>query len=157
MRQEEAAGTERRNYETELCWRGVLALLNELMLSICVLFLIVLLLIVRKPLTLVRSLDCRNTSRESPCSRCYTEVHRIYEKNQERVKYKHRTSRNQKHREPRTHEHEIAVKPRHEQKDNTVKGVMILWRDIAVRRKKREKKPQVRLKAKKKTRVERHK
>ena len=140
MRQEEAARTEQRNYKTELCQRGVLALLNELMLSICVLFLTVLLLIVRKPLTLIRSLDRKNTSRESPCSGCYTEVHRIYKKNQERVKHKHRTSRNQKHREPRTHEHEIAVKPRHKQKDDTIKGVIILQRDVAVRRKKREKK-----------------
>ena len=81
MRQEEAAKTKQRNYKTELYWRGVLALLNELILSICVLFLTVLLLIVRKPLTLVRSLDYKNTSRESPCNRCYIEVYKIYEKN----------------------------------------------------------------------------
>jgi hypothetical protein len=113
MRQEEVARTERRNYKTELYWRGVLALLNKLILSICVLFLTILLLIVRKLLTLVQSLNYKNTSRESPCSRCYIEVHKICEKNQERVKHEYKTSKNQKHKKPRTYKHEIAVKPRH--------------------------------------------
>ena len=150
MRQEEAARTKQGNYKTELYQRGVLALLNKLILSICVLFLTILLLIVKKLLTLVRSLDYRNIGRESPCSKCCIEVHRIYEKNQERVKHEYRISRNQKYRELRTYKHEIAVKLQHKQKDDIVKGVIILWRDIVVKRKKREKKLQVQLKAKKK-------
>ena len=54
VRQEE---TEWQRYESELYWRRVLALLNELVLSICILILSILVLGVRKALILVRSLD----------------------------------------------------------------------------------------------------
>jgi hypothetical protein len=61
--------------------KRVLALLNKLILSICVLFLIVLLLIVRKLLTLVRSLNYKNTRQESLYSKSYIKVYKIYKKN----------------------------------------------------------------------------
>jgi hypothetical protein len=75
------AKTKQRNYKTKLCLKRVLALLNKLILSICVLFLIVLLLIVRKLLTLVRSLNYKNTRQESLYSKSYIKVYKIYKKN----------------------------------------------------------------------------
>jgi len=148
MRRGDEEGIEWKEHESDLCWGKVLVLLNELVLSICILTLTVLVLGVRKPLTLVQSLNRRNIDRESPRREYCMRTREILKLNQDRVKHwnKNRieSSKNQKHEGIRTHEYEKPVKP---QNEAIARGLVFLWRDIVPRKRRREKKPQVRLKA----------
>ena len=96
-------------------------------MSICILILSILVLGVRKALILVRSLD-QSTDRESPISGNHIGIHEYETARKPQIIQEYRT----------------AVEPQHE---TVIAGGVFIWRDIVPRKKRKEKKPKVRLKA----------
>lgn len=110
-------------------------------MSICILILSILVLGVRKALILVRSLD-QSTDRESPISGNHIGIHEYETARKPQIIQEYRKKK--PGIVPAIQEYRTAVEPQHE---TVIAGGVFIWRDIVPRKKRKEKKPKVRLKA----------